>query len=106
MGQLDFEANGMKIVYPASSDEIVAEGNALRHCVASYVDKVAAHKTMILFLRRCEDVDKPFFTVEVQHRKVVQVRGNCNAAPTPEVRKFMDVWERRVLRGCDIEMAA
>lgn len=106
MGQLDFEANGMKIVYPASSDEIVAEGNALHHCVGGYVDRVAAKKCMILFLRRCEDVDKPFFTVEVQHRKVVQVRGNCNAAPTPEVRKFMDVWERRVLRGCDIEMAA
>ena len=99
MGQLDFEHDGMRIVYPASPDDIVAEGNALHHCVRNYVDKVAAQKTMILFLRRCENVDKPYFTVEVQNRKVVQVRGNSNAAPTPEVEKFMNLWEQRVLQS-------
>lgn len=106
MGQLDFEQDGMRIVYPTSLDEIIAEGNALHHCVANYVDKVAKQKTMILFLRKSEDVDKPFYTVEVAHRKVAQVRGNGNAAPTPEVQKFMDVWEQQVLRGRDVELEA
>ena len=58
---------------------------------------------MILFLRRCGDEGKPFYTVEVQNRNVVQVRGMENKAATPEVQKFMDVWERRVLRGLDAE---
>lgn len=99
MGQLDFEQDGMKIVYPASLDDVVAEGHALHHCVGNYVDRVAAHKTMILFLRRCEDVDKPYFTVEVQGRKVAQVRGMENKAAPPEVKRFMDSWEKRVLQG-------
>lgn len=99
MGQLDFELNGMKIVYPASLDQIVAEGHALHHCVGNYVDRVAAHKTIILFLRRCEDVDKPYFTVEVRDRKVVQVHGMENKAAPPEVKQFMDIWEKRVLQG-------
>ena len=96
----------MKIVYPASLDDIVAEGNALHHCVGNYVDEVEAHKTMILFLRRCEDADKPYFTVEVQNKKVVQVRGMENADMTPEVKRFMDRWERQVLRRQDLETAA
>ena len=103
MGRLDFEAGGMKIVYPASSDEIVAEGHALHHCVGGYVDQVAKQKCMILFLRRCADEGKPFYTVEVQGREVVQVRGMENKEATPEVRKFMDLWEKRVLRGLDAE---
>lgn len=103
MGRLDFEAGGMKIVYPASSDEIVAEGHALHHCVGGYVDQVAKQKCMILFLRRCADEGKPFYTVEVRGREVVQVRGMENKDATPEVRKFMDLWERRVLRGLDAE---
>ena len=34
---------------------------------------------------------------------MVQVRGMENKDATPEVRKFMDLWERRVLRGLDAE---
>ena len=98
-GQLDFEWDGMKIVYPASLDEIVDEGHILRHCVGGYVGKVAAKKTMILFLRRCDEVEKPFYTVEVLHGKVEQVRGAGNQAATPEVAAFMDRWERQVLRA-------
>ena len=71
----------------------------LRHCVGGYVGKVAAKKTMILFLRRCDEVEKPFYTVEVLHGKVEQVRGAGNQAATPEVAAFMDRWERQVLRA-------
>lgn len=106
MGQLDFEFNGMKIVYPATPEDIVAEGNALHHCVGGYVDRVAQQKTMILFLRRCEDISKPFYTVEVCHRRAVQVRGMQNAGMTPEVKQFMDRWERQVLQGQEFEAAA
>ena len=106
MGQLDFERDGMKIVYPASLDDIVAEGQALHHCVGSYVDKVAAKKTIILFLRRSEAVDKPFYTVEVLHGKVSQVRGAGNQVATPEVNAFMNRWERQVLQRRDMTVAA
>ena len=98
-GQLDFELDGMKIVYPASLDEIITEGHALHHCVGGYVSKVAARKTMILFLRRCEAADKPFYTVEVLNGEVAQVRGIGNCDATPEVNAFMSRWKRQVLHA-------
>lgn len=106
MGQLDFEFNGMKIVCPATPEDIIAEGNALHHCVGGYVDRVAQQKTMILFLRRCENLSKPFYTVEVCHQRAVQVRGMQNADMTPEVKRFMNRWERQVLQGQEFEAAA
>jgi len=98
-GHLDFERDGMRMILPATPDEIIAEGQTLHHCVGSYVDRVAKHECIILFIRQCEDVTKPFYTVEVRNKKVVQVRGMRNSDPTPEVKKFMDRWERQVLRA-------
>jgi len=97
MAQLDFERDGMKIVFPSDPSDIVAEGHALHHCVGSYVERVAKRECIILFLRKCEEEDKPFYTIEVQHNKVVQVRGMQNADATPEVKKFMAQWEKKVL---------
>ena len=77
----------------------------MHHCVGNYVDSVAQHKSMILFLRRCEDVEKPFYTVEVKERKVVQVRGMQNADKTPAVERFIHSWERQVLQRQDVEAA-
>ena len=98
-GRLDFEADGMKMVLPANADDLAAEGNALHHCVGSYANRVAKRECVILFLRLTEDLEKPFYTVEVRNRQVIQVRGWDNCAPTPEVKAFMDQWEQQVLRA-------
>ena len=97
-GNLDFEAGGMKLLLPSTPEELAVEGNALHHCVGSYADRVARKECVILFLRQCEDIGNPFYTVEVRGGKIAQVRGMRNCAPTPEVEKFMDEWEREVLR--------
>ena len=96
-GQLDFEKDGMKIVYPATPDDVVKEGHALHHCVGSYTERVAGKDCIILFLRKCSDDSKPFYTVEVRNQKAVQVRGEGNCAMTPEVKSFIAAWEQRVL---------
>lgn len=106
MNQLDFELNGMKILYPATPDDIVAEGHALHHCVGGYVDRVAKQECIILFLRQTEQVDKPFYTIEVCNQKVAQVRGEHNAAATEEVNSFMEQWEKMVLQRQTLPAAA
>ena len=106
MKRLDFEWNSMKIVYPSSPEEIIAEGHALHHCVGSYVDRVAKKECIILFLRLCEEITKPFYTIEVRNQKVIQVRGMKNDNATPEVQKFMDQWTSRVLQAPAVSKAA
>ena len=94
---LGFESDGMVIVMPSSPDEIIAEGQALHHCVGTYVDRVAKHESIILFLRLADDPGKSFFTIEVKNRKAVQVRGMQNRDAPADVRAFVDKFERQVL---------
>lgn len=103
---LDYEYDGMKFLLPATPEELAAEGSALHHCVGSYADRVARKECLILFLRQCENEDKPFYTVEVRNGEVVQVRGMGNCDPTPEVAQFMERWERQVLRDGALEAVA
>lgn len=98
-GHLDFEAAGIKVVLPAGPDDIIAEGQALHHCVGNYVDRVAKHECIILFLRQCENESTPFYTMEIRDRRTVQVRGFHNCDPTPEVQEFVDRFEQQVLQA-------
>mgnify|MGYP000284955284 CR=1 FL=1 len=54
-------------------------------------------KCLIVFVRRVEEPKKPFVTVEVSNGKIVQIRGERNSDPTKEVKKFVDLWSRKVL---------
>ena len=95
---LDFELDGMTICYPQNPEEIIKEGQALHHCVGSYVDRVAKKECIILFLRQTAQVDRPFYTLEIRNKKVVQARTTRNDPATPEVQHFLDTWEREVLQ--------
>lgn len=97
-GKLDFEQDGMKIIYPNTPDDVIAEGHALHHCVGSYTARVANHECIILFLRKCDAADQPYYTIEVRGNQAVQVRGMGNSVMTSEVEAFIAAWEERVLR--------
>lgn len=103
---LAFEKNGLKIVFPKGPDELISEGQSLHHCVGSYVDRVANGRCLILFLRKSDDENTPFYTIEVRKGEVVQIRGQYNCKPTPEVEGFMDIWEHRVLQKAVLPEAA
>lgn len=96
-GRPNFERDGLKIVYPDTPDDVVAEGHALHHCVGSYTECVANGECVILFLRKCSDESKPFYTIEVRGQEVVQVRSMGNCGMTPEVKTFVAAWKQRVL---------
>ncbi|MCD8022747.1 MAG: PcfJ domain-containing protein [Lachnospiraceae bacterium] len=53
------------IVLPKEPDDLARESAALHHCVVTYADRVAKGDTYILFLRKREEPEKPFATIEV-----------------------------------------
>ena len=87
----------LQIVCPKRANELVAEGRALHHCVGSYIDRVAEGRCLIVFVRRVEEPKKPYVTVEVRDGKIAQIHGDHNSDPTEEVKKFVDLWSRKVL---------
>lgn len=82
------------IVMPKSAEEIINEGAILNHCVGSYCERVANGKSIILFLRKIDDLDKPFYTLEIRPNMYkfdfVQCRGYRNSDPSKEIYDRVD----------------
>lgn len=94
-----FRKSGFIIVPPKTSKEIVEEGQALRHCVGTYVKKVALEKSTILFMRKAKEPDKPFCTIEVVGDHVMQARIQQNADPPPKAKAFLSLWKSTVVEA-------
>ena len=100
--QLYFERDGLKLICPSLPDDVIAEGHALHHCVGNYINRIARKECIILFVRKCCEIDKSYYTIELRGQKVVQVRGMGNCDMTPKVEKFINAWEQQVLCKQDI----
>ncbi len=80
------------LIRPATTSvELINEGKALHHCVGTYGDRYAVGKTNILFIRRRNAPDKPFYTMEINNQNaIVQCRGLKNCGMIDKVQKFVD----------------
>lgn len=75
--------------------DLVREGSELHHCVGSYVDSVGDGREYILFLRKNDDLEKPFFTIDVLPDKTVrQIHGMCNCNVPNELMPFVKKWAK------------
>lgn len=79
---------------PRDAQEIKNEGAALHHCVGTYVDRVAKGQTHIFFVRRVEEPDTPYFTMEYNNGRVIQCRGSHNCGMPSSVKAFVAAFEK------------
>lgn len=88
-----YEADGFFVRAPCTVKEIKDEGAQLKHCVGGYyIDNMAAGSIVLLFVRKSDEPDAPFFTLEYENGAVSQCRGFGNCNMTPEVKKFVEKW--------------
>ena len=91
---LEFSGNGLFIRQPESFEEIVAEGASLHHCVGGYAERHALGKLHIMFIRRKNRPDEPYYTMEVSlSGMIVQVRGDHNCVPTEAVKELVESYK-------------
>ena len=100
--QFAYHADGILIRPCATHEELIQEGKQLRHCVATYADRYADGRTAILLIREEANPDKPWFTLELDEKKLIvrQNRGKGNCARTPEVQAFEEKWLAWIRSGC------
>lgn len=94
-------SEGEFFIRPAREQmELTAEGKALHHCVGGYIRDMAEGETAIFFLRKVSEPDKPFYTLELQKKRVIQCRTEHNASydRKPDVKNFVDMWMEKVVR--------
>lgn len=89
-----YEDKNYCIMPPSRHNDLKNEGKTLCHCVATYAKRVAVGSTIILFIRKTSEKDKPYFTLELNPMtyEIEQCRGLRNCAYPKEVKDFMDKW--------------
>ena len=93
--KFEYADDNFSIVVPEEISKITKEGIYLHHCVGGYISRVAEGRTNILFLRKNENIDIPFFTIEINnHNEVIQIHGLYNRwlGNEPDAVKFVINW--------------
>jgi hypothetical protein len=76
---------GLRIVAPTEPEDLRREGAVLSHCVGSYVQAVCSGAEKILFIRRNDMPQDPYFTMDVTpDGSIRQVHCYANGDPTSE----------------------
>ena len=79
-----FETENFLFLPAASNYEIVKEGQALHHCVGSgtYARKMVDGDSYIIFMRKKEQPEKPYYTIEISPQGVIrQAYGKYDKKP-------------------------
>lgn len=94
-----FTAGGIIIRVPEKLEELIDEGNAMHSCVGTYVGRVAAGSTIVVFIRT-EDTDERLGTMEIASdgTRIIQARGKFNHDLPPEVQAFVDKFEAEKIK--------
>lgn len=79
------ERYGLRIIAPTEPEDLRREGAVLSHCVGSYVQAVCSGAEKILFIRRNDMPQDPYFTMDVTPDGAIrQVHCYANGDPTPD----------------------
>ena len=81
----------------------------MHNCVAGYKDRVALGKTQVVYIRKEEDMDTSFGTMEIspENEEIIQARGKYNRNLPGEADAFVKKFEHDVLeplRGASVNI--
>ena len=97
---LSWDNNHYMIMVAPNIESLINEGQLLHHCVGhmNYDQKMAEGGNLIMFVRKIEEPETPFYTVEFDKKtkKIIQCRGDKNASATKEVQEFLDEWIKKI----------
>ncbi len=99
-----WEDDNYMIIPAGSCEELVTEGRTLHHCVGSsdhYMENMAEGKTWILFLRKKENPEKPYYTIEIDMKDdtILQYYAEYDRKPDQKaISRVLDKFKRSIKR--------
>lgn len=75
-----YENEKYQIITPSCMQDLFEEGRRLNHCVGSYADRILKGDSCICFVRKKDEPDAPYFTIEIYpgQERVTQIHGLSN----------------------------
>ena len=100
-GKYEYEHGEFLIRVPEHLSDIAREGYALHHCAGSserYFERIMTGETYICFLRKKEDPEIPFYTIEVEPNGTIrQSRTYLDEETSIEqIRPFLRRWQQEI----------
>lgn len=95
------------VVVPARIEDIIYEGRTLGHCLDKsdiYFDRIQRKESFIVFLRKTDDIEKPYYTLEVEPDGTARQKrttGDRQDKDFQEVVSFIRKWQREVRKRID-----
>lgn len=90
------------IVVPERIEDIIREGEILGHCLHSsdrYFERIQTRESYIVFLRKTEEPDKPYYTLEIEPDGTARQKrtaGDKQNADLEEAKSFIRRWQQEV----------
>lgn len=90
-----YDCGDYMVISPEKPEELAHEGFELHHCVKTYIKKVSEGVTNIVFIRKKDESNTPFFTAEISNEGYIeQIHGLCNRnlETEPDLVPFVKKW--------------
>lgn len=85
------------IIIPAKDiQSFIEESRQMNNCVRTYTNRVANGECQIYFMRKKEDINKSFITIEVKDTNVVQARMKNNKDVSKKYQPIIDKFEKNL----------
>lgn len=90
------------IVVPSGVRDIMHEGDTLSHCVGKsdrYWERIEQQEAYILFLRKTAEIDKPYYTLEVEPNGTIRQKRTYFDRQNDDLKdaeKFLEEWQKVV----------
>lgn len=99
------------IVPAAKCEELIKEGRTLHHCVgmnSQYMQKMADGISWILFLRKKEEMDVPYYTIEIdmENDDILQYYSKFDRKPDrKEIIKVLETFQKSIQKRKRVRMS-
>lgn len=98
----EYNDKNYSIITPDKPEDVFYEGIALNHCVANsniYLKRIYEHESYILFLRKTNDIETPWYTLEVEPGGIIRQKrtkfDNVNK-DFEDALPFLKKWQNHI----------
>lgn len=76
----NWESDNKKYVIKAPDEpaDLAIEGTRQSICIGGYQDRLVSGNTKIFFIRKSDNIKEPYFAIEVNRGRVIQIHGKYN----------------------------